>query len=300
MNTIPAFYDTPYNGSSASRETVTKSKWLARSLVDRPIPGISLVAPTPATRADLALAHGDEYVDAVLTGTPTDLANSSGVGAWDEGLARSILWSTGGVIDAVSHVITHGGAACSLSSGLHHARRDSGRGFCTVNGLAVAARRAILAGAARVLVVDLDAHGGGGTARIISGQPEIEQIDVSVDSFDHYCSQPNATFFPAWNVRSGDEYLFTVETALGVVADPGSIDVVLYNAGVDVHGQAGGIKVIDTDTVRRRDRMVFEWAKGYGVPVAWVLAGGYNTGIDMDGLVDLHRIAFEEAAAVFG
>lgn len=300
MNTIPAFHDTSFNDSSASRETVTKSKWLARSLVDRPIPGIELRVPTPATRADLELAHSPDYVDAVLTGTPADLANSSGVGEWDEGLARSVLASTGGVIDAVSHVITHGGAACSLSSGLHHARRESGRGYCTVNGLAVASRRAILAGAARVLIVDLDAHGGGGTARIISGQPEIEQIDVSVHDFDRYLSQPNATYFPAWLSRDGDEYLFTVETALGSVADPRSIDVVLYNAGVDVHRLAGGIGAIDTDTVRRRDRMVFEWAGSHGLPVAWVLAGGYCVGLGMDGLVDLHRIAFEEAVAVFG
>jgi len=49
----------------------------------------------------------------------------------------------------------------SLSSGLHHARRTHGAGFCTFNGLALAALTALevlTAGAQRVLILNLDAH----------------------------------------------------------------------------------------------------------------------------------------------
>ena len=46
------------------------------------------------------------------------------------------------------------GVAGSLSSGLHHARRERGDGYCTFNGLAIAAGEALTAGAASVLYPD--------------------------------------------------------------------------------------------------------------------------------------------------
>ena len=70
--------------------------------------------------------------------------------------------SNGGAV-AAARAARAGGVAGSLSSGLHHAGRDRGAGFCTFNGLVLAARAALSEGAARVLVLDLDAHCGGGT-----------------------------------------------------------------------------------------------------------------------------------------
>jgi hypothetical protein len=78
------------------------------------------------------------------------------------------------------------GAAGSLSSGLHHARRARGTGFCTFNGLALGARRAIGAGARSVLIIDLDAHCGGGTAELLADDPAVAQVDLAVDAFDWY------------------------------------------------------------------------------------------------------------------
>ena len=48
--------------------------------------------------------------------------------------------------------------------------------------------------------------------------------------------------------------------------------------------------------LRRREEMVFAWAHGHGLPLAWVLAGGYLNRVDMDGLVDLHRLTIDAAA----
>ncbi len=42
------------------------------------------------------------------------------------------------------------------------------------------------------------------------------------------------------------------------------------------------------DTVATRERLVFERANAESTPIAWVLAGGYTSGITMDELVDLH------------
>jgi acetoin utilization deacetylase AcuC-like enzyme len=49
--------------------------------------------------------------------------------------------------------------------------------------------------------------------------------------------------------------------------------------------------------LRRRDEMVFSWAKDHGVPIAFVLAGGYAGGaLPRDELVKLHRMTIQIAA----
>ena len=73
--------------------------------------------------------HSQDYVQALITGSPSILATSQGF-SWDKGIWEMALNSTAGVI-AATELALQEGAAGSLSSGLHHARRDSGAGFCT-------------------------------------------------------------------------------------------------------------------------------------------------------------------------
>ena len=59
------------------------------------------------------------------------------------------------------------GVAAALASGFHHAHADHGEGFCTFNGLVVAAEALRAAGRVRtVAVLDLDLHYGNGTASL--------------------------------------------------------------------------------------------------------------------------------------
>lgn len=95
-----------------------------------------------------------------------------------------VLNSTAGILCAVDDVCERGHEfSCSLSSGMHHARVDRGKGFCTVNSLAIGALCARKGG--RVLVLDLDAHWGGGTAQYIKGSGVL-QVDLSTTDFDRY------------------------------------------------------------------------------------------------------------------
>jgi acetoin utilization deacetylase AcuC-like enzyme len=76
-------------------------------------------------------------------------------------------------------------AACSVLAGEfpqafalvrppgHHARPAQGMGFCLLNNVAVAARAAQAAGAARVLVVDFDVHHGNGTQEMFYEDPTV-------------------------------------------------------------------------------------------------------------------------------
>ncbi|HZC01053.1 MAG TPA: hypothetical protein VE844_06740, partial [Gammaproteobacteria bacterium] len=98
-----------------------------------------------------------------------------------------VLASNGGAV-AAGLAALENGVAGSLSSGPHHARCGSEAGFCTFNGLVIAASEALAAGVGSVLILDLDAHCSGGTASLIAGEPRIWQIDVSVSGYDSYSS----------------------------------------------------------------------------------------------------------------
>jgi acetoin utilization deacetylase AcuC-like enzyme len=286
------FFTPIYNDTTVEFETFRKATAIATSLVELPIPGVTIVEPVPATYSELCGIHDEEYVRAVRDGDPYSLAASNGLG-WDESLFTAVSHSTGGVRSAALWALEHNTIAGSLSSGLHHAGPTEGNGYCTFNGLALAAHAALAAGAGRVLILDLDAHCGGGTAACIDGVDGIEQVDVSVNHFDSYTSRNDARLV----VTDGVDYVNTIEHTLDGIADPASIGLVLYNAGMDAHGDAGGSHHIDTAAIVQRERLVFDWAGANGLPVAWVLAGGYTVGIDMDGLVDLHRITIAEAAS---
>jgi acetoin utilization deacetylase AcuC-like enzyme len=296
------FYDPTYNATGSSFDTVSKADHLAADLVSNPIPGVELVSPTPVSDAELLGVHDPEYIEAVRTGEPFSLAEAAGV-SWDEDLDGAVRASTGGVRDAVLAAYTaaaNGGSAVSgsLSSGLHHARFETGVGFCTFNGLVIGARAALRAGARRVLVLDLDAHCGGGTVSLIEGLGlvGVEQVDVSVSTYDTYRNIEQARLYMA----SGSDYLDVVTGALADIDDPGSIDLVIYNAGMDPHEDAGGVWGIDTAVLARREELVFAWAAELGLPTAFVLAGGYTGPIDMRGLVGLHRLTIEAAAVAAG
>jgi acetoin utilization deacetylase AcuC-like enzyme len=285
------YYSPPYNDTGVEFETFRKAIVIAESLFERPIAGVEVVAPQPATFDELTAVHDVAYVNAVATGHPLDLAASNGLG-WDDRIFGAVAASNGGVRDAVLWALANGTVAGSLSSGLHHAGPFGGNGYCTFNGLVMAARAAVAADAQRVLIVDFDAHCGGGTAAGIEHIDAIEQIDVSVSSFDRYTSRPDAQLV----LTDGEDYLDVIEASLASVSSPESVDLVIYNAGMDPHRLAGGSRHIDTDTIATRERLLFDWAGANGLPVAWVLAGGYTVGTDMAGLVDLHRITITEAA----
>jgi acetoin utilization deacetylase AcuC-like enzyme len=289
---VKVFYSPKYVGSSHAFDTTRKAGWIAESLDASPISGLCLAEPPSLTREQLLNVHAGTYVTAVETGSPDSLAQSQGF-TWDVGLWPMVLSSNGGAVAAALAALKEG-VSGSLSSGLHHARRDRGAGFCTFNGLAIAAREARAAGAQSVLILDLDAHCGGGTSSLIQGDPGIWQLDVSVSPFDQY--QPSAQVWLELVTR-GTDYLPTIERLLSEMDRRNlRFDLCIYNAGMDLfeHCEIGGISGITFEVLQRRENLVFEWCRARSLPIAFVLAGGYiGTYFDQAKLVALHRLTLQ-------
>jgi acetoin utilization deacetylase AcuC-like enzyme len=147
-----------------------------------------------------------------------------------------------------------------------------------------------------VLILDLDAHCGGGTHALIAEDPHIWQVDVSVDGFDRYEPGERTTLDI---VTSAANYLPTIAQRLhDVQAQP--FGLCIYNAGMDPHEDCpeGALAGIRDQHLWEREELVFAWCRDRGLPVAFVIAGGYVRPPRMDEarLVELHRLTLTVAA----
>ena len=281
-----AFYNDAYVAPAHEFETTRKSAWLADRLHGGGFTDVELA--DPAGHVDLAEmvleeVHDADYVHALRTGEPNDLAVSQGF-AWDEGIWTMAVNSTAGVLAAVENVLDNGGVSGSLSSGLHHARVDRGSGFCTVNGLAAAARYALARVDGTVVILDVDAHCGGGTHGLVSGDERVLHLDLSVNRFDGYSpvgrNRLEVVSGGVGQDKADSRYLDELDELLAEVPEDASL--VLYNAGMDPHPD------ISSEALAERERRVAAWRAKTDLPLAFVLAGGYLGILDQDELVDLH------------
>ena len=213
----------------------------------------------------LCLAHDRRYVEAVLR-----CEAQNGFGNRDAETAATLPYTSGSFYGAACLALDRGMAA-SFSSGFHHACHAFGGGFCTFNGLVVTARRLFLQGRVRrVLILDADYHYGDGTEDII------ERLGLQ-DFLRH--ETMGATFH---RPSQGEDYLGAIQTIMDSLSQE-PVDLILYQAGADVHvdDPLGG--VLTTEQMARRDQIVFESARALRIPLAWNLAGGYQR--DEDGTI---------------
>lgn len=269
-------------------ETTTKSGLVARLIEAGKAGDVLLQAPKPATRAELELIHSAEHVRSTFE----DRHNLLEAGPWSQPLLDSILASTGGMRDAVQEALRNGRSG-SLSSGLHHARRDRGRGFCQFNGLALAALEA-LKQVRTVGILDLDAHGGGGTFDILGDHPQVYLADVTVCSFDFWEPTDPARHHYS-EVDDPQTYLTRVEESLRALEQ---VNFLIYNAGMDTYEKAGGLKGITKEIIRRREKLVVDWARSRKIPHIFALAGGYKwDGLTLAQVAELHLETVKAFAA---
>ena len=280
-NNLPIYWGSDYVLESGV-ETRTKSGPLAKILLGGEVPGIEIIAPLPATREELLVIHDEKYTDRLLSGDPD--------------LARSILASTGGVRDALDAIFLNGRSG-SLSSGLHHAKYMRAEGLCYINGLALAALRAIkLFGAIKVGILDTDSHCGGGTFQLVGENKNVVLSDVSCNSYDVW--QPNSKRHHLEIVGNAGDYLDAVKRALTHIE---GVDALIYNAGMDPFEgcSTGGMRGITREVLAERERLVAQWCEDTQTPAMFVLAGGYGgPNLDLDGVARLHLPTIREFARI--
>ena len=270
--------------------------------------GVAVAAPPPIAPADLLRVHTAAYVEAVRSGEPRALAESQKF-PWSPALWPSVLLTNGGALAAATRALDDGIAA-ALASGFHHSHSDHGEGFCTFNGLVVAAEALRAAGRiARVAVLDLDLHYGNGTASLCATRPWLTNCSIygndycenktyrDVETLRH-TDAANHLSFALPNGSGAAELLDALERGTAALLAAGRPDLVLYQAGADPYREDPYSPLdLDHDDLRERDRFVFAWARKQGLPLAWVLAGGYTP--DVSKVVAVLVGTFDAAQSVY-
>jgi acetoin utilization deacetylase AcuC-like enzyme len=239
--------------------------------------GVRVMVPEAVPGAWLEAVHSPDYVAAVLAArVPAAIERRIGFAVTPEVSERTRLVA-GGTYGAAVQALADGWAA-NGAGGSHHAMPGHGAGYCVTNDLAVAAARLLAEGRVRRLaVVDLDVHQGDGTAVMFAGSAEVFTFSMHAERN-----------FPARKARShrdvglpdgvgDDAYLAVLARELEGVLDAARPELVLYQGGVDVHGEdrLGRLGLSDAGIVAR-DRLVAARLKAAGVPMVATPGGGYG------------------------
>lgn len=258
-----------------------KPQFVAEALRASGLP-VVFVEPEPVTPQVIALAHSQKFVNQILSG---EICN--GFGNKSPEVIRSLPFTSGSMLCSALAALKDG-VACSLTSGFHHAGYSHAGGFCTFNGLMITARYLLTNEYVNhVAIIDCDQHFGDGTENIIK---QFGHSDITHISLGKWYHSPNDAVDYLNRLRKMDSEF--------VESRP---DIILYQAGADVHvnDPLGG--VLTTEQMRERDEIVFGMAKRLGIPIAWNLAGGYqrdaNGGISS--VVSLHVNTAEIACSIF-
>ena len=265
------------------------------------MPAVTLAEPEPASEADLLRVHTREYVDAIRTGEPRVLAESQKF-PWSPAMFPSVRLTNGACI-AAARAALRDGAGAAIASGFHHACADHGEGFCTFNGLVVAADALLAAGEVRrVAILDMDLHYGNGTAQLAATRPHIFAVSIYGNDYRDNVSYRDVSVrqhedgdnHRSFALPSGCDsatMLRAMDAALPQIV-AWKPDLLLYQAGADPYFEDPYSPLaLDADDLRSRDRRVFEFVREHCIPVAWVLAGGYTR--DITKIVRIHVGTFE-------
>ncbi|WP_448586171.1 histone deacetylase family protein [Thermaurantiacus sp.] len=253
-------------------------------------PRARMVEPEPATRAQLLGVHGAAYVESVLSArVPPAIERRIGFPV-TSAVARRARLSVGGTLEACRLALAHGFAA-NLAGGSHHAMPDHGAGYCVLNDLAIAAADLLATGVVRrLLILDLDVHQGDGTAVCLAPLPLAFTFSMHAERnfpVRKACSSRDVGLPDGCDDA---HYLETLEAELPRLFEAARPDLVLVQAGVDVHAadRLGRLALTDCGLVAR-SRLVGEACRALGVPLAATLGGGYDE--DVAALARRHALA---------
>ncbi|MBL9091544.1 MAG: histone deacetylase [Planctomycetaceae bacterium] len=253
-----------------------------------------LAVPREITREELLAVHSAEYLDSLgrsaVVARIVEVPFVAKMPALllDFALLGPVRRQTFGSVVAARAALETG-LAVNLGGGFHHAKPESGEGFCFYNDAAIAVallrREGRLSARGRIAYIDLDVHQGNGISHCFL-------YDRTLFAFDMF----NPSIYPCFDVVararidcavplpphcSGDAYLRLLHEKLPgflhSISQSEPVELAIYNAGTDVYrgDQLGGVECTEAD-VLERDLFVVEQLRSRGIPTLMLTGGGYS------------------------
>ncbi len=249
---------------------------------------------TPATTADLELAHDRMYIASVrgLTDELREAILAGGPGhrqldpdtAINEHSWEAALMSAGAAINATDAVLAGEmpNAFCAVRPPGHHACRDKAMGFCLFNNVAVAAKYALERhGLKRVAIIDFDVHHGNGTEDIVAGDDRILMCSFYQHPFYPewpHASAPNLVNLPVPAYTKGMAIRELVEAAWLPRLDAHRPEMIFISAGFDAHREddMAQMGLVEQDYVWMTQQLMQVAQRHAQGRIVSILEGGYN------------------------
>lgn len=179
-----------------------------------------------------------------------DHVNDNWLYAPNPELSHLAIQSVGATFAAANHIIHRNATvAYAVASGQHHARFDSGAGFCALNDIVIAAQTLRRSGF-NPIIVDIDVHAGDGTQAMLF-QSDIPTVSVHVgatypadeltkdfDRFDerHTFHWPeNHAYNFVLEEHAGDDALEWAADGIDAIVRQYRPDVIIFVVGADGH-----------------------------------------------------------------
>ena len=260
---------------------------LARMVAD---PNAEVHEVPAGSREDLLLVHPEAHLQQLegmsrVGGGVLSLDTVASESSW-----AAVLGATGAIHAALDQAHHSGGHAfAAVRPPGHHALAQRAMGFCLVNNVVVAARRAQRLGRERVLIIDWDVHHGNGTQALVEGDSRVRY--VSLHQHPWYPGTGMAEERGVGNVFNvprgpgapASLYVEDLWSAVVAATTGWAPSLVLISAGYDAlkGDPLGGFTLEPSDfakiTTRLRERLP-------AVPIVALLEGGYTPERVADGV----------------
>ena len=288
LNKISTFYNQEYYAPTITT-SMRKLPLIAKQIEDKEISQLHnpyLTIDKDYVIECLLKLHNPQYVKDFLNGTGKCSSNGWD---WTEQIKEGVLALTAGQI-AGAKMAFDKGISANIYAGAHHAKYDSGGGFCTFNGLALVAQEFP---DKKIMILDCDEHQGDGTMDFIHRLPNLYNYSIygtEMDGAVRYDVAERHRDVYLHKPRFG-QYRDALMVALATAQADWKPDLIIYQAGVDCHvNDPLGTLDLTTDHLFMRDELVFEFCRDFEIPILFVMAGGYD-----DEAVSLHTNTFKAA-----
>ncbi len=264
---------------------INKYTKICRQLVkDGLLTADNIEVPDRISRDDLLIVHTPEYLD-TLTDRQKLIRYLEAPAlsvlprrTLKKGVVEPFRYATAGTLLAARRALEHG-IAVNIGGGYHHAKPDTGEGFCVFADVPIAIRK--LQGEdkiKRALVIDLDVHQGNGTIACLRDDPTTFTFSVHQGSIYPIPKEPGGDLDIEVNSGDGDDvYERILAQHLDDLFEKSNPDIVFYVAGCDtLAGDPLASLAMTHEGILKRDMTVIDACVDRKVPVVYLMAGGYS------------------------
>jgi len=240
-----------------------------------------------ATDAAITRAHDPDYLHRLYNGQLTDKEIRRIGLPWSPELVERARRSAGATVEACFAALEDR-IAVHLGGGTHHAFSNRGQGYCLLNDSVIAARTLQAeTHVKRVLILDCDVHQGNGTAAILHSDPTVFTFSLHGKNNFPYRKEKSDLDIALDDGSDDQVYLDSLQQGIQMSLKEAHAEAVIYLAGADPyrHDRFGRL-ALSKDGLADRDRMVLQYCREAGLPVAITMAGGYAPNIA--DTVDIH------------